>query len=381
MSRDNKLIFWSMLVWGFGEGLWWYLLPIHIGNLGADPVQIGLVLSAGMILMTLTFIPSGWLTDRFSRRTIMIIGWCDGLVAVLLIALARTWQQALPGLILYNLSAFNSPAISSYVAADIKPGQDMRRVFTLVFSGFTIGVTVSPALGGFLADIVGLRQLFLLAAVMYAISTVIIVLIKEQPVHQATHGSEPVSLRGDRVFLSLCALFFIIHLVAHLGIPLSPNFLQDVRKLDLGWIGILGSANGLGAAILTIGLGRWTRGRVTGILIGQLAVGVYAVLMIGTTAVPFLALAFFLRGGLGAVRQLASARLGEMLPPSSMGLGFGIFQTVVNLAFTISPYAAGWLFALDPSFPFLASLVLTLPAMLLTLLVGRQGPHRRRATQ
>src|SRR5512146_2141618 len=126
MSRDNKLIFWSMLVWGVGEGLWWYLLPIHIGNLGADPVQIGFVLSAGMVLMTLTFIPSGWLADHFSRRTIMIIGWFDGLFAVTLIGLAQTWQQALPGLILYNLSAFNSPAINAYVSADIKPGQDMR---------------------------------------------------------------------------------------------------------------------------------------------------------------------------------------------------------------------------------------------------------------
>ena len=36
-------------------------------------------------------------------------------------------------------------------------------------------------------------------------------------------------LRGDRVFISLCALFFFAHLVAYVGFPLASNFLLDVR--------------------------------------------------------------------------------------------------------------------------------------------------------
>ena len=86
LSRDNKLVFSSLALWGVGEGLWWYLLPVYIESLGADPVQIGFVLSVSMIVMTLMFIPSGWVTDRVSRRPLMIGGWVMGSTAILLLA-------------------------------------------------------------------------------------------------------------------------------------------------------------------------------------------------------------------------------------------------------------------------------------------------------
>lgn len=67
------------------------------------------------------------------------------------------------------------------------------------------------------------------------------------------------------------------------------------------------------------------------------------------------------------------------MPVASMGMGYGIFQTMANLAFTISPYVAGWLYAANPIYPFVASLVLSIPAMLLTAVVGRRLPAHRPA--
>ena len=381
LSRNNKLVFFSLALWGVGEGLWWYLLPIYLGSLGADPVQIGLVLSVGMVLMTVSFIPSGWLTDRFSRRLIMIGGWVMGLISILVLAAAQTWQQAIPGLVLYNLSAFNMPALNSYVTAEVKPGQDVRRVFTTVFSGFTLGMLISPAAGGWLADILGLRALFLLAAVAFAVSAVFILMIQDQPVQRASGSRVSSSLFSSRPFVLLCGLFFLAFLFCHLGIPLAPNFLRDVRGVDLAAIGVLGSVNSLGALVLTIGLGRWPRSRTGGLVLAELSVASYSFLMLTASAFPVVALGFFMRGGVGALRQLGASRLGEMMPPQSMGLGFGIYSTVVNLAFTFSPYIAGQLYAVNPIFPFVASLAGLLVVMPLTVLVGRLAwaPHQAEA--
>lgn len=373
LSRNNTIVFWSLLAWGVGEGLWWYLLPIYIGSLGADSVQIGFALSIGMALMTISFIPSGWLTDRMSRRRLMILGWLLGPVSVLLVSLAQSWEQAIPGLILYNLSAFCMPAISAYITAEVRPGQSVRQTYTLVFAGFTIGTMISPPIGGWLGDLWGLRAVFVLSSVVFAISAALIFRITGHPVARPVAGQATPSLLRNRLFVGLCVLFFFMHLAGHLGIPLAPNFLQDVRQLPLSWIGILGSANGLGAAILTVGLGRWPRGRVAGLMLAQAALVVYSVLLLATAAIPLLALAFFLRGGLGALRQLAGARLGEMMPASSMGFGFGIFSTVVFLAFTVSPYLAGWLHAANPAFPFIASIVLFAPVMIATVLFAGRG--------
>ena len=380
LSRNNSLVFWSLALWGVGEGLWWYLLPVYIESLGANPVQIGFVLSVSMIVMTALLIPSGWAADRVRRRPMMLVGWVMGTLAVVLLALAGSWQLAIPGLLLYNLSSFNMPAMNSYVTAEVKPGQDVRHVFTTVFAGFTLGSMFSPALGGWLADELGLRSLFFLAAVFFAFSTLLIFLIGDQPVHRVSSGAAPVaSLRQNKLFLSLCALFFFIFLASHLGIPLAANYLREQRGLSMSMIGAMGSLNGLGGLILTVGLGRWPRSRTASLILGQLTVAACSALMLTTSAVPLLGLALFMRGGLGATRQLAGARLGELMPPSSMGLGYGIFQTVTNLAFTISPYIAGWLYVANPNFPFVASLALIAPAILLTGIVGRRGARQKPA--
>jgi MFS family permease len=378
MSRNNKLILFSLMMWGVGEALWWYLLPIYIGSLGADAVQIGFVLSVAMVLMTASFIPAGWLGDRVSRKRLMIVGWLLGFVSVLILALARTWQQAIPGLVLYNLSGFCMPIINAYVTAEVRPGENLKRTFTLVFTGYALGTVLSPSIGGWLADVWGLREVFFLSAFFFALSAGIILLIQDQPVQRLAAGAMRHSLRGDRLFISLCFLFFVVLLATHIGVPLSPNFLQQERQLPMGMIGVLGSVNALGGVVLTFGLGRWPKGRVAGLLIAQAGVGLYALLLLTTGSIAALGVAFFLRAGVGVIRQLAAARLGEILPATSMGLGFGVFQTVANLAFTLSPYIAGWLYAFHPSYPFVANLILIVPAMLLTVAIGRRGPATAR---
>jgi len=50
LSRDNLLILVSMLLWGSGEGLWYYVQPLYIKSLGADSLEIGLVMSLGPVL-------------------------------------------------------------------------------------------------------------------------------------------------------------------------------------------------------------------------------------------------------------------------------------------------------------------------------------------
>lgn len=373
LSRNNKLVFVSLALWGVGEGMWWYLLPVYIEGLGANPVQIGFVLSVAMIAMTVMFIPSGWLSDRLPRRPVVIGGWFLGTAAILLLAIAPSWQMAIPGLVLYNLSAFNMPALNSYVTAEVKSGQDMRRIFTTVFSGFTLGMMFSPAVGGWVADVWGLRPLFFLAAGFFALSTVFILLVSDQPDHRVRSGSDGAGLRGNRMFLYLCLLLFFIHLAGHLGIPLASNFLRDERGLSMSVIGVFGSLNSFGSYVLVVALGRWPRSRTASLILAELAVAAYAAIMLFMSSVPLLGLALFLRGGLGAVRHLGGARLGEMMPPSSMGLGFGIFQTMINLAFTLSPYIAGWLYVAAPTYPFVASLILFVPAIALTIAVGAYG--------
>ena len=100
MNRDTRLVALALLLWGFGEGFFLYIQPLYIEQLGANPIQIGGLLSAMSVMSAVTFLPAGALADRLPRKWVMWGGWVLGLAAVLLVGLARTWQGLIPGLLL-----------------------------------------------------------------------------------------------------------------------------------------------------------------------------------------------------------------------------------------------------------------------------------------
>lgn len=365
LSRDNTLLFSAILVWGCGNGLYLYIWPLYIASLGADPVQIGLVLSIGTLTISASYIPGGFLADRFGRRRTMLWGWAMGAIAMPLIALARDWRQLIPGVLLSSLSCFCLPAGSSYVVA-ASEGRDLDRTYALVFSSsFSLGTLLTPALGGWLADSIGMRPVFFLAFALYALSTLFVFMLSEQPIVPASEGGG-YRQAFSRPFLLTSAAFSSIAFVLYLGQPLAPNYLKEVVGLDLSWVGTLGAFASLGSAALAAGLGHLT---CWGMLVAEALCVLSFLLLLCTRAIPLLALSFFLRGSFAAFTSLAAARIARILGEEEVGRGFGVYDTIISLAYALAPCAAGWLYALRPDLPFLISLVLMPLAMVLTALM------------
>ena len=44
MSRDIKLVTLALFLWGCGEGLFIYIMPLYMEQLGATPSEVGAVL-------------------------------------------------------------------------------------------------------------------------------------------------------------------------------------------------------------------------------------------------------------------------------------------------------------------------------------------------
>ena len=88
MSRDIKLVTLALFLWGSGEGLFVYILPLYMEQLGATPQEVGAVLGLAAFLAACSFIPGGMLADRFDAKKIMVWGWAIGAVASLGMGLA-----------------------------------------------------------------------------------------------------------------------------------------------------------------------------------------------------------------------------------------------------------------------------------------------------
>ncbi|MGB5933013.1 MAG: MFS transporter [Anaerolineae bacterium] len=371
LSRDNRLLALSMFLWGVSEGLWFYVYPLYIKSLGADPEEIGFVISVAMMGMAATFIPAGLLADRYSRKKIMLAGCLLGLLSMILVAVAPDWRALLPGFLLYYMSAFIVPAMNSYIA-NASEGQDLNRVFTMMTAAYSTGIIFSPALGGWLGERVGMRNVFLLSASLLVLSTLAILPLKEQPTSYQSVALRIRPLLRHRLFWGLSLMVAFIYLVTNLGWPLTPNFLQEVRGLELSLIGTLATAQSLGAVFIGIFLVRVSRGGWGMVAAALLIWASYGLLLL--FPFPFaIACAYFLRGSFSALASLSSAQVGKILESPSMGLGFGLFATLRSLALVPGPYIAGYLYAMRPALPFLASLFLMPLSMLLALTLLRRG--------
>jgi DHA1 family tetracycline resistance protein-like MFS transporter len=106
----------------------------------------------------------GVLSDRFGRRTILLISNFGLAVDFLFMAFAPTLGWLFVGRVLNGMTAASFSTGGAYVA-DITPPEHRAKNFGLLTSAFSFGFLLGPTLGGFLGDI-NIRLPFLVAAGM-----------------------------------------------------------------------------------------------------------------------------------------------------------------------------------------------------------------------
>jgi hypothetical protein len=95
-----------------------------------------------------------------------------------------------------------------------------------------------------------------------------------------------------------------------------------------------------------------------GYLLGQAAVGVFALLIWQQTGMLWYGLAYFFVGGYRTARFLALAQVQTLVHPANMGLAYGLSESIAGTANILVPVLAGILYAQSPEIIYPISLVL-----------------------
>lgn len=361
LPRDGRFLFWGMLAWEFGFGLFNLLLTIYIESLGATPFQIGVLVGAQGIARIAVTLPSGILAERFSRKKLIVWTTAITVPAVLLYGIAQTWWQILPGMVLLMAGNLGTPAFSSYIV-EISTPENRARTFTMIYSvGPAAATIVAPALGGFIAEQTTLRALFFLSAAAYTTSTIVFSRISERPMRTQHAGPQPTyreafALPAVRWVATL--KFGVLGTLA-LGTTLLPNYLEDVHGLSIGTIGRLGSCYAAGSVLLSLIIARvaWISGS-RGIAIGTTLVGCLCGVTLLTGNPWVLAPAFLMRGGFMVAWSLFHAVLGEISTERLRSRIFALGDFLGGIGFGLAPFLAGALYDWRPAAPLLATVIL-----------------------
>ena len=319
--------------------------PLYLQQLGASPITIGAILGAAGVAMAVAHIPAGHLADKIGRKPLLVAAWIVAMLATWVMALAPSLPIFVAGMLLYNLTAFVNSPLNSYVTA-ARGKLSVVRAITMVSALYNTGAVLGPWLGGQVGNHFGLRTIYIIAGCAFILSTIILILIKHQPVEEPGLEEGQDGKLLDRRFIIYQSIIFLAGFSMYLAQPLSSNYLQNQQHLTFDSIGILGTISSIGIVVLNLGLG-YLKPHI-GYLLGQAAVSLFALILWHASSFPWFCLAYFMLGGYRITRSLATAQTRNLVHQSRMGLAYGITETVGTSAIILASPVAGYLYNIDP---------------------------------
>jgi len=371
IDRGGWLLFLALGLSGLGAGPFIAFGTIYQHDLGASAVEIGLMAAIGMLVATLVIFPGTRLAERRDLHKTIIAGWLIAIPGPLCFAVAPHWAWTALGVVLMQASVVNTPAISVYLTLGV-PRDRIAMVMTTVLSAYSLGLIASNLLTGLLAQVMSLRALFWVATGFFALAAICIwFLPAKEPPRLALPSLRYRDLMGFPAFRVLLVLFTLVTVIIFIPWTFTALYASEAAHVDNVWIGVLMSILYLGSVLLGLSLGQLRRsmGSVGIVLCFEAAYVVSAVLLLSSTALPILGLAFFLRGAFWSFRQVMTAVIGEVLPDHAMARGYGLFALVTGAVVVVAYPIGGWMYGFQAGMPFWSSAVLMAIAMLITIAV------------
>jgi len=349
MNRNSWLVAIALFTWGLGEGFFIYFQPLYLQQWGANSIEIGGILGGVGVILALSQIPTGLLTDRFGPKILMWASWIIGAIAAWVMVLAPSLPVFIAGYLTYGLTGFGVIPVNTYIT-NARGKMSVGRALTFSSGMYSLGAVMGPLLGGQIAEKLGLHSVYIVAASIFVVSTIIILFTQSiteiHPEDLRVKNSHTVNILRNPRFLLFLGMSFVTLVALYLPQPLTSNFLQNQQHLSNSTIGLLGAIGSLGNAFATLVLGNiapfW------GMAVGQIWVVLFAGLFLWGNSPFWFGLGYFFFGGFRLYRSMTLAYARPMANPAQIGLLFGSFETAAAAAVIISPVLAGFLYNQNP---------------------------------
>lgn len=347
------IVFTTVVIDLIGFGLVLPILPLWAKQLGASPVQIG-ILTASYAVAQLLFAPVwGRLSDRHGRRPVILISLAGSAVAALVIGLAGTLLVLLIARVVQGIAGASYAAAQAYVA-DVTSPEDRARGMGLIGAAFGLGFVLGPAIGAVFSA-VNQRLPFLVASGLAAANLVLAARRLPEsrrpgagaaaPVPRLTIIRRALSSRdlAPLVWLSFTATFAFVGMEATFALFGEARFSYDQVQMGLlftyiGVMAVFSQGFLVGRVVARWGESRVMIGGLAGTAAGLLLVAVSHNLGLLLPALALLAVAS------GLVFSATTALISLAAGDREQGMVLGLTASVGSAARIAGPLVGTALF-------------------------------------
>lgn len=371
----RRVLLTCLVAVGMGQTVLFSILAPIGREAGLTEIQVGAILSASSITVFFTVPIWGRLSDRWGRKRVMLIGMFGYTAGTLLFA--SIFHAALVGLLVgtpaflalvisrvmhASVMSATMPASSAYMADITTPAQRTKGMGA-VGAANNIGAILGPAIGAGLAVITLLTPLWFAAGAIFITGLVTARTLPEVP-RRKFEGRKPprLSYFDRRIFsyVVVGALMFTGFAIVQntmafrMQDALSLSSVETVRMYGLGMILV---------AVFSL--------FSQAILVQTLDLRPYALLRcaIPTLVVAFYIMAFYetqymllgsmalLGLGMGLAGPGFMAGASVAVSAEEQGAVAGVAGSCPPIGFTIGPLAGTALYTLNPSYPYIFSVL------------------------
>lgn len=376
-QRSYVLVLVANFLWFFGLSTYISFRGLYARLLGANPFEVGLFSSVFLVSALVWTGLSGPLCTRFGLKRVLILSWLIILPAPIIYILAPSWQWLLLSAVFEGSSWLSTAPLRTYIAR-VSAGKNRGAAYSFIISSIALAGIPAPVLGGFLIQWFGYPVIFLLAGLIFVISTFFLLPISSIPQQQAeSKQKHQRRYFSNRIFILSTIFMAVIVSLSFFTRDFIPLFLEDHWGLQEDIIGILmaifnGSAVLLAPLIGVVG----DRVGYTKILplpiFGLLAsLGLMVIVPSSLWLYPI----FAFRGTFYGVFSLMNALVSKNIPQEQIQGAFTTYTFLQRLPSPITPILSGIVYGLDPSLPFVVSALLFPIPLAINVLLHREEKH------
>ena len=361
---------------------------LYFRELGASPLLIGLMSSVGFIILALIRIPGAYIADKHGRKKIMVTFTYGVAFSFLIFAFAPDWRFLVIGTAIYYLSHIYQPALQA-IEADSTPREKRGMGYSAIQVLPMIPAIMSPVLGGYMVERMGLEQGMRIAFVFAFLGLLITAILRTLFLKETLEDAEELRLRdlASGFKDSLGSIYeawktmprrfnhyIIILLFGSVGRLLRDLFLAlyalDVIGVTSFQWSLIGTAQIAVSIVVGLPVG-WVIDKIErkrALMLGHLLSAPILFFIAGSRG--FIPLLFLMISSSVAIRvQLTSftAEQADLIPKEMRGRLMGMMGTIGILWWALVSSVFGFLYQIDPVKTFILTIIFDLATIAIIL--------------